>query len=79
MGSYISVQKDQRSQITYYLISVKISAPKLKYRCHEEYYKREPDLVREEDFILKGEQELFRQSGLFLEKGTAYKVPRGRE
>lgn len=38
----------------------------------------EPDLVRE-DFLLKGEQELFRQSGLFLDKGTAYTKPRGRE
>lgn len=55
-----------------------MSATKLKYRCHEEYYKMEPDLVRE-DFLLKGEQELFRQSGLFLDKGTAYTKPRGRE
>lgn len=35
----------------------------------------EPDLVR--DFLLKGEQELFRQNKLFLEKGTAYTKPRG--
>lgn len=38
-------------------------------KCHEEYYKEELALVRE-DSLLKDEQELFRQSGLFLEKGT---------
>lgn len=55
-----------------------ISATKLEYRCHEEYYRMDPDLVRE-DSLLKGEQELFRQGGLFLDKGTAYTKPRGRD
>lgn len=43
-------------------------------KCHEEYYRKEPALDRE-DSLLKDEQELFRQSGLFLEKGTVYREP----
>lgn len=81
VGSYISVQRESElkgARLHHYLTSVKISATKLKCRCHEEYYRMELDLVRE-DFLLKGKQELFRQGGLFLDKGTAYTKPRGRE
>lgn len=47
----------------------------MKYRYLEEYYKKEPGLVG--NFLLKGEQELFRQSGFFLETGAAYMEPGG--
>lgn len=62
-----SLGRDQRSLINYRLISGLINAREVKYRGQEEYYKEEPNLVR--GFLLKGEQELLRQSELFLEKG----------